>query len=134
MTRMAALASLLAAGAVVAGCGGGAGDELAISVAGGPAGSAAHTVVVTGDGRASCDRGALREIPNPDLLAALAVVRDAQPLTSTAKQYPAGRLGGRHFTLRDMDGTTSWYETSAGLPAALGRAELLELKLEREVC
>ena len=126
-----------AAGAVLvalaAGCGGSAGDVLAITIMGGP-GATHEALVFTQDGRASCNGGPLHEISNSDLLTALAVVRDAKGYATHARVYPPGALGGRRFTLRDSDGSVSWYETSSGLPSVLPRAEELALRTGRAVC
>lgn len=117
--------------AALAGCGGTAGDVIAIQVSGGPA-HANETLVVSNDGRASCNRAALRPITNPELLEARSIAHDAQPLARSAQIIASG--GGRQFTLRDADGTVRWAETSTGLPPVLPRAELFALELSREVC
>jgi hypothetical protein len=126
-------AAAVALAAVAAGCGGSAGDVLAIAITGGPGGEH-QTLVFTQDGRVSCNGGSLHEIANSDLLAALAVARDAKSYATHARVFPPGPLGGRRFVLRDADGSVAWSETSSGVPHVLPRAEELALRVGRSVC
>jgi hypothetical protein len=126
--RRLALASCL----LLAGCGGSAGDLLAISATGGVAGGK-HTVVVSGDGRGSCDRGTLKELPSDRVIAARAVERDAADLAKRSATYPP-RPGARSYILRTKAGEVRWSEGARGLPSVLPRAQLLELQLQRALC
>jgi hypothetical protein len=127
------LPPLLAASVLVSGCGGSAGDVLAIEVTGGSLG-AKQTLVVTADGRGSCDHGNLREIANDQLLAAQAVARDAKTLAEAGSVYTASRPGARRYLLRLPQGNVGWTEGRPGIPAALARAQLLALQLGRVLC
>ena len=118
---------------ILGGCGGSAGDVLAIEVSGGPL-PAKQTLVVTDDGRGSCDRGSLRDIPNQRLIDAQALAHDAKPLAETAASYGVPRPGARRYLLKLPQGDVSWTEGTPGIPAALGRAQLLALQLGRELC
>ena len=113
---------------LLAGCGGGAGDLMSISVSGvGPA----HTIVVSGDGRGSCDRGPLKILQSDDALTARGVARQMKKLAKAGATFTAH---GRTFLARTKDGSVRWNETYRPLPAPLPQAELLTLTLTRELC
>jgi hypothetical protein len=126
------LVTALAASALAAGCGGTAGDLLSIGVQGGPAG-AGHTVVVTGDGRGSCDRGPLRSLPSARVIAAREIEREVVDLARGASAFH-DRPGARRYVLETKDGVVRWSEGTPSLPGALARAQLLALQLGRELC
>jgi hypothetical protein len=132
MRRTLAVAAALAASALAGGCGGTAGDLLSLTVGGGLAG-APRTVVVSGDGRGSCDRGQLKPLPSGRVIDARAIERDAADLAKRAAEYPP-RPGARSYTLKTKDGVVRWSEGSPRLPAVLPRAQLLALQLDRELC
>lgn len=115
------------------GCGASAGDVLAIEVYGGPL-HARQTLVVTADGRGSCDLGKLREIPNDRLIDAQAVAHDAKPLAEAGATYTGGRPGARQYLLRLPQGNVRWTEGHPGIPASLARTQLLALRLGRSLC
>jgi hypothetical protein len=124
---------LVLAALVLAGCGGDPGDLLSISATGGAAGGT-HTLVVTGDGRGSCDKGSLQQLPADRVLDARGVARDAQDLATKATDLPPAVKGSRRFTLRTKDGEVHWSERTPGIPSVLPRAQLLELQLEQILC
>jgi hypothetical protein len=117
---------------LLAGCGGSAGDLLSISVSGGVA-PRQHTIVVSGDGRGSCDEGALKELPSDRVIDARAIERDVADFAKRAATYPP-LPDARSYTLRSKAGEVRWNEGGRGLPPVLPRAELLELQLERLLC
>jgi hypothetical protein len=129
---MKRLGVLLAAVMAVAGCGGAAGDLLSLTATGGITG-ATHTVVVSGDGRGSCDRGPLKELPSDRVIDAREIERAAGDLAKRAASYPPSP-DARSYTLKTKAGEVTWSEASRGLPAVLPRAQLLELQLERLLC
>jgi hypothetical protein len=116
----------------LAGCGGDPGDLLSIEASGGVAGGK-HTVVVSGDGRGSCDRGPLKQLPADRVIDARGVERDAGDLARRAAEYPA-RQGARRYVMNTKDGEVRWSERTPGLPSVLPRAQLLELQLQRLLC
>jgi hypothetical protein len=118
--------------ALLAGCGGRAGDLLSITVAGGPT-NTRHTIVVSGDGRGSCDRGPLKGIPSARVIDARVIEHDLSDQAKRAAAYPP-RPGARRYGLNTKDGVVRWSEGTPGLPAVLPRAQLLELQLERQLC
>jgi hypothetical protein len=131
--RVCALASLAAALAALAGCGGGAGDLMSITASGGFAGGM-HTTVVSGDGRGSCDRGPLTELPSARVIDAREIARDAAPLARRAASYGPPSPDARSFVLNTKDGVVRWSEGTPGLPSVLPRTQLLAVQLERLLC
>ncbi len=132
MRRAIAIAAALAAPALALGCGGTAGDLLSITVSGGVS-RTTHTVVVSGDGRVSCDRGPLKPIPSDRVISAREVERDVTDYAKRAAEYPA-RAGVRRYVLNSKDGVVRWSEGSPALPPVLPRAQLLALQLTRIAC
>ena len=130
--RRAALACA-AATVALAGCGGGAGDLLAIQVSGGFA-PQQHVYVVTGDGRGSCDRHSLHDLPSARVIDAREIARDAADLAKHGVEYPSPAADARQYVLRTKDGDVHWGEGAPGLPAVLPRAQLLALQLQRLTC
>ena len=122
----------LAAAACLAGCGGEAGDLMAIEVSGGAAG-AKRTIVITGDGRGSCNGGEREHVDSDDLVEARDVERDIEELADDSRTFP-GRPGRRRYVVRTDDGVVRWSEGTPGLPEVLPRAALLTLRLERALC
>jgi hypothetical protein len=131
--RGLAVPAALAVALIVAGCGGESGDLMSIEISGGPAGTAKHTVVVTGDGRGSCDKGGEKLLPSARVIDARVVAKDLGELARKAADYPA-RPGTRRYTVRTGDGDVTWSEGTPALPSVLPRAQLLALQLERLLC
>jgi hypothetical protein len=127
MKRLACALVLL-----LAGCGGSAGDLLSISATGGIAGGK-HEVVVSGDGRGSCDRGPLKELPSDRVIDAREIEHDVSDLARRAVTYPPVP-DARAYKLDSKAGEVRWSEGSPGLPSVLPKAQLLDLQLERLLC
>jgi hypothetical protein len=130
--RLAAAAAGFAA-LTLAGCGGDPGDLLSLDVSGGFV-EAKHTLVVTGDGRGSCDRGPLKQLPADRVIDARGIERDAGDLARRAADYPSAAADALHFVLRTKDGEVSWSEGASGLPRVLPQAQLLAVQLRRILC
>jgi hypothetical protein len=128
-----ALPAAAAALILMQGCGNSAGDVLALEVSGGPL-PAKQTLIVTADGRGSCNRGKLREIPNQRLLDAQGVAREAKPLAEAGAEYLAKRPDARRYVLLLPQGNVTWTEGRPGIPPELARAQLLALQLGRQLC
>jgi hypothetical protein len=128
----AATAALAAAALLATGCGGGAGDLMSLTVAGGPTGTR-HTLVVSGDGRGSCDRGPLKALPSGRVIAAREIEREVGDLARRAAAYPP-RPGARRYGLSTNAGVVRWSGGTPALPSVLPKAELLALQLERQLC
>jgi hypothetical protein len=126
------MAALAACTALLSGCGGEAGDLMSIEVTGGPT-AEKHTLVVTGDGRGSCDKGTEKLLPSGRVIDARGIADDIGDLATRAAEYPP-RSGSRRYRLNTKDGDVQWSEGTPGLPSVLPRAQLLALQLERELC
>ncbi len=134
VARVTKLLLLSAAGLVpLGGCGGTAGDLIAIEVSGGFEPRAVE-VTVTGDGRARCGRGPLEPLPGELLLDARELERQLSPLAEDARSF--GEAGGdrRAYNARMGAGAVRWVEGGPDLPPALGEAVVLQRALEREIC
>ena len=132
MKRLAAAAATATAAMAIASCGGSAGDLLSISATGGIAGGT-HTVVVSGDGRGSCDRAPLKELPSDRVIDAREIEREAADLARRAATYPP-LPDARSYGLHTKAGVVRWSEGTHGLPPVLPKAQLLDLQLERLLC
>jgi hypothetical protein len=131
MTRAAALAALACA-VVAAGCGGEAGDLIALEVSGG-AEERPLEIVVSGDGRGSCNGSDLAELPSALVIDAREVEREIADLAEEGADF--GRASGqrRGYVARTNAGTVRWRE-GATQDEVLGKAALLAVELERELC
>ena len=116
----------------MAGCGGDAGDLMAIEVSGGGAG-ADRRIVVTGDGRGTCGGGDPENVDSDLVVEARDVERDIESLANDSRAFPE-RGGRRRYVVRTDDGVVRWSEGTPGLPEILPRTALLTLRLERELC
>jgi len=130
MSRQSAVgAGLAAALALITGCGNPGGDLIAIEKNGD---GAVERLVVTDDGRGSCDGGELKYLVSDRLLEAREAERDLQDLPGTKVDF--GRLAGRTiYTARMRDSVVTWSE-GARRPPVLPKATLLALKLQNELC
>jgi hypothetical protein len=124
LKRAAPIVALLA----LAGCGNPGGDLIALEERG------AHftRLVVTDDGRGSCNGGELKRLASERLLEAREVERGLQELADERTNFP-GPGGGRLFRAQMRGATVTWTERSASEPI-LPRATLLTLRLRGELC
>ena len=112
----------------LAGCGNPGGDLIALE----ERGTGFNRMVVTDDGRGSCNGGELKRLESDRLLEAREVERELRELSEKATNFPES-TGGRHFRAQMRGVTVTWRERSAQDPA-LPKATLLTLKLRRELC
>lgn len=118
----------------VAGCGGSAGDLLALEVSDGPAGDE-RRITVTQDGRASCDGGELEPISSALLIEAREVERELAGVAEEGGSFESSDAGHRRtYVARTRAGTVSWTEGEPHLPAALPRAAALAERLRADLC
>jgi hypothetical protein len=130
---MRPLVALAAAGvaAALAGCGTATEDLLAFDRSY-PVTGVHVRIRVTNDGRGSCGAGPLHQLTSQTLLDARGVKRALRPLARRGASFTQAGSPRRSYVFRSFDGTVRWTE---GLgPRALGRATLLELRLERGLC
>jgi hypothetical protein len=133
MRILAALPLLAGALFLVAGCGGPAGDILGLGISGGPLKEPVR-MHVTEDGQGSCNKRPLQQLPDPLILNARNLVREATPLQKQSRSFGTPGPGLRTFELKTPDGTTDWVENTRGLPPVLPQAELLALQLQHLLC
>jgi hypothetical protein len=132
MRRALATVAAAVAAAVASGCGGDAGDLMSITVSGGFA-PVQHTIVVSGDGRGSCDRGPLKLLPSERVIEAREIEQEVAEQARRAEHY-SPNPDARRYTLRTKAGVVEWSEGTRGLPSVLPRAQLLALQLDRLLC
>jgi len=131
--RRAALAAAAGCALLVTGCGSTPGDILGLGISGGPQRTPVR-MHVTEDGRGSCNSNPLHNLPDPLVLDARNIAREAKPISQKARTFGTAGPGLRTFELRTPDGTTDWAENAPGLPPVLPQAELLALQLQRLLC
>ena len=131
---MRRFAPVLLAGLLAAGCGGEAGDLMAIEIAKGPARGRALDIVIADNGRASCNGGEEETIPSELLIDARELERDLGDLAEEGAFFEPTGAGRREYVVRIKAGTVRWSEGDRGLPRELPRTQLLALRLDRLLC
>jgi hypothetical protein len=112
----------------LAGCGNPGGDLIALE----ERGAHFNRMVVTDDGRGSCNGGELKRLADGRLLEAREVERELRDLAEERTNFPEA-TGGRHFRAQMRDVTVTWMERSRQDPV-LPKATLLTIQLRRELC
>jgi hypothetical protein len=130
---MLAVSALVSCAAALAGCGGAPGDILGLGISGGLQRNAVR-MHVEENGRASCNKNRLHQLPSAQILDARNVVRDAKTLAQSGASFGTPGSQQRNFQLRTPDGTVNWTEAAPGMPPVLSDAEALALEMERELC
>lgn len=118
--------------ALSAGCGGESGDLIALEVSGG-AEERRVELVVTGDGRGSCNGGELQELPSERVIEARELEREIGDLADEGADFGRASEERRGYVVRTSAGTVRWQEGQTQREE-LGKAALLALRLERELC
>ena len=119
--------------AIPAGCGGSAGDLLAIEVSGGFQGREVR-LTVTSDGRGRCNDGELRALASELVIEARELERDLGGLAEDGASFEEPGADRRQFVARTRAGTVRWTEGASELPSVLPRAVLIERQLEQQLC
>ena len=143
MTRRATVLGAAAAAVVAAtaatGCGGEAGDLLAVERSGSIPGARLE-LRVTVDGRAACNRGALRQLPSEQVIAARRVERalageeeDPGPAARDLRLRPGPRSILR-YRARVEAGSVAFADTSRGQPPAFFQVAKLAHDVARGTC
>lgn len=119
----------------LSGCGGEAGDLLALEVSGGFQREPVR-LTVTEDGRGTCDGGALQPVAGDSLIEAREVERDLAALAEEGASFGTARgaRDRRHYVARTRVGTVRWVEGAPGLPEVLPQAALLAQQLQGKLC
>ena len=131
---MRRIAPVLLAGLLAAGCGGEAGDLMAIEVTGGKARGGDLDIVIASDGRATCNGGEEESIPSDVVIDARELERELGDLADEGATFGSGRDDQREYVVRIDNGTVRWAEGAPDLPPELPQTQLLALRLDRLVC
>ena len=131
---MRRLVPALLAGLAAAGCGGEAGDLMAIEIAKGPARGRELDIVIKSDGRGSCNGREEESIPSDLVIDARELEHDLGDLAEQGAFFEPTGAGRREYVVRIKAGTVRWSEGDRGLPRELPRTQLLALKLDRLLC
>jgi hypothetical protein len=125
----------LIAGLLAAGCGGEAGDLMAIEVSGGGNARGGDVdIVIAGDGRASCNDRPSESIPSKLLIEARELERELGDLAEEGATFGTATGERREYVVRIKAGTVRWPEGDPGLPAQLPETQLLAIRLDRLLC
>ena len=119
---------MLGAALLVASCGNPGGDLIALEERG------VHftRLVVTDDGRGSCNGGELTRLSSDRLLEAREVEREIEELPEGRTNFPAPG-GGTTYRAQIRGKTITWVGRATSEPV-LPKATLLTLRLRRELC
>jgi hypothetical protein len=130
------IAVALLAGLLAAGCGGEAGDLMAIEVSGGAARARGPLdIVVASDGRGTCNEKPSETVPSDLLIDARELERELGNLAEEgATFFPPTGAGRREYVVRIKAGTIRWSEGDRGLPRELPQTQLFALRLDRLLC
>ena len=133
---MRRIGAALAAAFALAGCGGEAGDLMAIEVSGGGAKArgAPLDIVVASDGRGTCNDRASESIPSDLVIEARELERELGDLAEESATFEADAAGRRDYVVRIKAGTVRWTEGARALPVVLPRTQLLAVRLDRLLC
>lgn len=126
-------ASILVLACALAGCGGSAGDLLAIEVSGGFEDRTVR-LTVTSDGRGRCGAGELRRLTSDRVIEAREVERELEAFAEDGASFGEAIGDRRSYVARTRAGTVRWSEGEPRLPEVLPQAVLLARQLERELC
>lgn len=132
-TPAGGLVTALACAAGTVGCGGSAGDILALEVSGAPRPEPTR-LSVTEDGRGSCRGDELEPIPSERLIEARELARELEGLVAEGARFDAAGSQRRTYVARTPAGTVRWSEGAPGLPESLPRAAQLAHELEDYLC
>ena len=130
MTRL--LASVLAAAAALAACGGPPGELITITESGG--GEPPLRLTVRGDSQGSCNDGPNTTLPSQLILDAREAERELAKPAKDRASYSDGPRGARRYTATTNDGVVTWVEGARGAPESVAEATLLAAQLKRELC
>ena len=128
-----ALAGLAVASlAALAGCGGGAGELITISTSGG--GGDNHRLVVTGDGRGTCDGKNEKVLPSEHVLDAREVERELKKDAKARASFTNGPKDARRYVVSTNDGLVTFTEGAKGAPAVIPKTIVLTQELKGDLC
>lgn len=129
-----AVAVVLLAAALLAGCGGITSPDLFIVYRSGKVPGAQLTLIVNDGGVVHCDNGPPLPISDPQLIQARAIQEELKETAAKHLVLPARAGSVLSYYLRDEDGTVRFADNSAGQTAVMRRLTLLVLQLAQGVC
>ena len=128
-------AALVLAALLSAGCGGEAGDLMAIKVSPGATKTQPLDIVVESDGRAQCNDGEREMISSELLIEARELERKlARLIDEGVTDFPPTGPRQREYVVRIKAGTIRWSEGEEGIPRELPQTQLFTLRLDRLLC
>jgi hypothetical protein len=116
----------------LAGCGGEAGELITISTSGGGGGN--HRLVVTGDGRGTCDGKNEQVLPSEHVIDAREVERELKGAAKDRASYTNGPKDARRYVVSTNDGLVTFTEGARGAPAVVAKTIVLTQELKRDLC
>ncbi len=134
MTRLASVVALVAAAAVAAGCAQQTAPDVMLITRSGSIPGARLSLRITDDGRVSCNRGALVDVTDPQLIEARAL---SVNLAKAAKAHvhlaprPRSTLS---YTVRLEQGTLRFSDNSRGASTAMFQLAFLARRIARGPC
>ena len=130
MRRIVVAAAALAA--ALAGCGGEAGELITISTAGG--GGPPQRVVVTGDGRGTCNGRNEKVLPSEHVIDAREVERELKGAAKDRASFTDGPKGARRYVVSTNDGLVTFTEGARSAPPVVAKTIVLTQELKRDLC
>jgi hypothetical protein len=126
------IVALLALAAALAGCGGQAGELITISTSGG--GGPPQRVVVTGDGRGTCNGKNEKVLPSAHVIDAREVERELKGAAKARGSFTNGPSGARRYLVSTNDGLVTFTEGARDAPPVIAKTIVLTQELKRDVC
>ncbi len=133
MRRLAPIAVLLAAAAVLAGCGGDTGDLFAVERSG-DVPDAALRLIVSDGGELTCDDAKPRPLPDKLLLDARAIATDLKDPAQHSLNLPAGPQSVLQYVVHTPDGTVRFADDSPGQPEVTRKLAYFTRQAAQQVC
>jgi hypothetical protein len=132
--RWALATCVLAAGAIVAGCGVSAADLFIVTRSG--SGPHAHlTLLVNEEGGVTCNgRPAARKLEDPQIKEAREIQEELEKPSASNLSLPSRPGSVLRYDVRDEKGSVRFADNSAGQPAVLHKLQLFVLQSSQEVC
>jgi hypothetical protein len=125
---------LLAAGALLAGCGGIRAPDLFLLQRSGSVPHASLTLLVNEEGGVRCNGGRTLKLSDPQLIEARTISEQLHGPASSHLSLPAAPGSVLRYRVRDENGTVSFADNSPGAPAVLHHLALFALQVAQRVC
>jgi hypothetical protein len=130
----ATIALVLAASALLAGCGGVEAPDLFVVTRSGSGPHADLTLLVNEEGGVNCNGGPTLKLSDPQLVKARAIQEELKEHEPSHLSLPARRGSVLHYNVRDETGTVSFSDNSTPQPSVLRDMQLFVLQTAQQVC